>query len=249
MAAAPRLNSADAGPDGSSRAWMAPPREFPPQSAAELAALVAQADRVLLRLDGALSALPSPEPYMAMHRRREAVLSATLAGFPSSLAAVLTARTAADSDGGAAHGCLRAIEIAAMRTSASPFSRAEVAKLHAALEGSIRAGVPQAVEPDRRPADGERLRRVTEILNGCRQSPEKLPPLVRIGLALGQIESWRPFPQACGRMGRALVPALAEQLGVPGAQALGLSGFLVMHSSAYRQARLGIESASEWSLG
>ena len=133
-----------------------------------------------------------------------------------------------------------------MRESASPFSLTEVAKLHSAFEGSNQASEPQEAKPSRPVADREKLRQVAEILNGCRGNSERLPPLVRIGLAHGQIDSWRSFPSASGRMGRVLVPAMAEHLGVPGAQALGISGFLVTHSSAYRQARLGIESASEW---
>ena len=246
MATAPNHDSPDAGAEGPSRAWVAPPREFPPQSAAELSTLVAAADRALLRLDGALSALPSREPYLAMHRRSEAVLSARLAGCPSLVASILSASTAVDSDGGAAHDCLRAIEIAAMRESDRPFSPAEVAKLHSAFEASSRTGVPQDADSGRPAADRERLRRVAEVLNGCRRSPKGLPPLVRIGLAQGQIESSRPFPSASGRMGRVLVPALAEQLGIPGARALGISGFLVKHSSGYRQARAAIETDAEW---
>lgn len=246
MAAAPSHNSADADRAGRSRAWVAPPREFPSQSAGELSALVSQADQMLLRLDGALSALPSRELYLAMHRRREAALSATLAGCPSSLANLLPACAAGGSDGGTAANCLRAIETAAVRASTKPFSPAEIARLHATFDGSSRADVAQEAKPSRPAAERENLRRVTEILNGCRRNPEGLSPLARIGLAQGQIASRRPFPHANGRMGRALLPALAEQLDIPGAQGLGISGFLVKRSSDYRRAQEAIESAAEW---
>lgn len=246
MAAAPRHHSASADPDGPSRAWVVPPPELPARSAAEISALVAQADQMLLRLDGALSALPSRELYLAMHHRREAALSASLAGYPSRLANVLPGCAAGSSNGGAASDCLRAIETAAKRAGAKPFSLAEIAKLHSIFKESSRADLPQDAKPTRPTPDRENLRRVTEILNGCRRNPERLPPLACIGVAQGQIESWRPFPHANGRMARALLPALAEQLGVPGAQALGISVFLVKHSSDYRQARESIESASDW---
>ena len=246
MATAPSPDSAHADPDGRSRAWVASPREFPSQSAGEISALVSQADQTLLRLDGALSALPSRELYLAMHRCREAALSATLAGCPSSLANLLPARAAGGSDGGTASDCRRAIESAAMRASTKPFSPAEIARLHATCNGSSRADRAQEAKPSRPTVGRENLRRVTEILNGCRRNPEGLPPLARIGLAQGQIESWRPFPHANGRMGRALLPALAEQLGIPGAQALGISGFLVTHLSDYRQAQEAIKSTAEW---
>lgn len=246
MAAAPSHNSADADPAGRSRAWAAAPREFPPRSAGEISALVSQADQMLLRLDGALSALPCRELYLAMHRRREAALSATLAGCPSSLANLIPGCAAGGSDGGTASDCLRAIEAAAMRASTKPFSQAEVARLHSMLNGSSRADVVKVAKPSRPTVERENLRRVTEILNGCRRNSEGLPSLARIGLAQGQIESWRPFPHATGRMGRVLLPALAEQLGIPGAQALGISGFLVKRSSDYRRAQEAIESAAEW---
>ena len=246
MAATPRHNSAVADPDGQGRAWVAAPREFPPRSAGEISALVSQADQMLLRLDGALSALPCRELYLAMHRCREAALSATLAGCPSSLANLIPGCAAGGSDGGTASDCLRAIEAAAMRASTKPFSQAEVARLHSMLNGSSRADVVKVAKPSRPTVERENLRRVTEILNGCRRNSEGLPSLARIGLAQGQIESWLPFPHATGRMGRVLLPALAEQLGIPGAQALGISGFLVKRSSDYRRAQEAIESAAEW---
>lgn len=246
MASAPEHNSAHADPDGTSRASVAPHRELSPRSAAQISALAAEADRTLLRLDGALSALPSREIYLAMHRRREAALSARLAGHPSSLTNILSARAAGSADRGAASDCLRAIEIAATRASAKPFSVAEIARLHSAFEESNPADVPRSSAPRRPSADREQLRRVTEILNGCKRNPEQLPALACIGLAQGQIESMRPFPHTNGRMGRVLLPALAEQLGIPGAQALGISGFLVEHSSDYRQAQESIESAADW---
>lgn len=246
MAAAPRHNSASADPDGPSRAWVAPPPELPSRSAGEISALVAQADQMLLRLDGALSALPSRALYLAMHRRREAALSASLAGYPSRLANTLSGCAAGSSDEGAAADCLRAIETAAMRASAKPFSLAEIVKLHSVFKESSRADMAPEAKSSRPTVERESLRRVMEILNHCRRNPKGLPPLARIGLAQGQIESWRPFPHANGRMARALLPAQAEQLGIPGAQVLGISGFLVKHSSDYRQAQESINSASEW---
>lgn len=246
MAAATKHNAANADADGTSGAQGAPPRELPPRSAAEISALVANADRTLLRLDGALSAVPSRDLYLAMHRRREAALSARLAGYPSTLANVLSACVNGSSDGGAASDCLRAIEIATVRAGTRPFSAAEIAKLHSTFKASNRADVPQGSEPSRSTADREKLRGVTEILNGCRRNPEGLPPLACIGLAQGRLESWRPFPYANGRMGRALLPALAEQLGIPGARALGISGFLVERTSDYRQAQAAIGSEAEW---
>lgn len=246
MAAPRRPNAGDADPDSPRRAWAGPPPELPPRSAADISALVAKADRILLRLDGALSALPSRELYIAMHRRREAALSATLAGFPSSFANALPAGAASGSVEGAASDCLRAIEVAAARASAKPFSPAEIAKLHSTFQESNRAASPQGSTPSRSTADREKLRGIAKILNGCRQNPESLPPLACIGLTQGKIESWRPFPHANERMGRVLLPALAEHLGIPGAQALGISGFLVERSSDYREAQAAIESADDW---
>lgn len=227
-------------------AWVAPPRQLPSNSEVELTALVARAERALLRLDGALSTLPSQDTYLAMHRCREAVLSASLAGHPSSLATVLSARSGGDSDRGAASECLRAIELTAKRASTAPFTQAEIARLRNTLEGSSESGGPQEVRPSHAAVDSERPRGITEILDECRDNDASLPPLVHIGLAQGRIESWRPFQEVSGRMARVLVPALADQLGIPGAKALGISGFLVNHSSAYRQARKAVETSAEW---
>lgn len=209
-------------------------------------ALVARAERSLLRLDGALSTLPSQDTYLPMHRCREAVLSARLAGHPSSLAAVLSARSEDDSNRDAASDCLRAIEFAAKRASASPFTETEIARLRNTFGGSSESGVPQEVVPSHAAVDSGRLWGITEYLRECRDSDTGSPQLVRIGLAHGRIEIWRPFQEVSGRMARALVPALADQLGIPGSKALGISGFLANHSSAYRQARATIETSGEW---
>lgn len=227
-------------------AWVAPPQEVPSGLEAELMALIARAERSLLRLDGALSTLPSQDTYLAMHRCREAVLSARLAGHPSSLAAVLSARSEDDSNRDAASDCLRAIEFAAKRASASPFTEAEIARLRDTFAGSSESGMSQEVVPSHAAVDSEGLWGITEYLSECRDSDSGSPQLVRIGLAQGRIEIWRPFEEVSGRMARALVPALADQLGIPGSKALGISGFLANHSSAYRQARAAIETSAEW---
>ena len=55
----------------------------------ELQSLLSQADRAVAKLDGIITVLPSPELFIAMYVKKEALLSSQIEGTQASLEGVL----------------------------------------------------------------------------------------------------------------------------------------------------------------
>ena len=55
-----------------------PPKDPPVENTGRLQALLSEADRALGRLDGSIQILPSPDLFIYMYVRKEAVLSLSL---------------------------------------------------------------------------------------------------------------------------------------------------------------------------
>jgi Fic family protein len=75
---------------------------------------------------------------------------------------------------------------------------------------------------------------------------DSLPPLVRAGLAHVQFETIHPFLDGNGRIGRLLIAALFEELGVLPEPLMYVSGFLKQHQSEYYRLLSGVRKEGDW---
>lgn len=73
-----------------------------------------------------------------------------------------------------------------------------------------------------------------------------LPPLVRVALVHVQFETIHPFLDGNGRIGRLLIAALFEELGVLPEPLMYVSGFLKQHQSEYYRLLSGVRKEGDW---
>ena len=188
-------------------------------------ARLAEADRALCKLEGAVASFGATDAYTDMHLRCEAVHSSTLSGARSSLQELLSEECDLEEGSGpgaqtAAGQCLLATKAA---LSASPMSAG-------ALERAYRILSPENGEPD-----AQASRHVRDLIAGASRisgSYRDVPGLVRAGLAQAELEAHRPERKGASRFARAVVPVMLRgQRGFP----LGTSAFLVGQLSKYRR--------------
>lgn len=77
-------------------------------------------------------------------------------------------------------------------------------------------------------------------------STDKLPPLVRIGLAHAQFESIHPYLDGNGRIGRLLIALLLEHWGLLKSPLLYLSLFFKRHREEYFRRLTAVRSEGDW---
>ena len=77
-------------------------------------------------------------------------------------------------------------------------------------------------------------------------TPDTLPPLVRIGLVHAQFETIHPFLDGNGRIGRLLIAALMEQWGLLSQPLVYVSAYLKQHQSEYYQRLSAVRTDGDW---
>ena len=77
-------------------------------------------------------------------------------------------------------------------------------------------------------------------------TPDTLPPLVRIGLVHVQFETIHPFLDGNGRIGRLLIAALMEQWGLLSQPLVYVSAYLKQHQSEYDQRLSAVRTDGDW---
>ena len=77
-------------------------------------------------------------------------------------------------------------------------------------------------------------------------TPDTLPPLVRIGLVHVQFETIHPFLDGNGRIGRLLIAALMEQWGLLSQPLVYVSAYLKQHQSEYYQRLSAVRTDGDW---
>ena len=74
----------------------------------------------------------------------------------------------------------------------------------------------------------------------------ELPPMVRVALIHAQFETIHPFLDGSGRIGRLLIAALFEHLGVLAEPLMYLSGYLKQHQAEYYRRLSAIRTEGDW---
>lgn len=234
----------------------------------ELRALLSSADQALGRLDGAVMTLPNPDLFVAMYVRKEAVLSSRIEGTQSSLQDLLAAEaTLADPhaprDVAEVINYVRAMNHGLARLNDLPVSVRLIKEIHAELMRGVRGGhlTPGELRTSQNwiGPTGCTLAEATYVPPPAHEVPgaladlerflharDKMPILIRIGLAHAQFEGIHPFLDGNGRVGRLLISFLLTEGKVLSRPVLYLSHYFVRHRQQYYEHLQATREAGDW---
>jgi Fic family protein len=244
------------------------PPDPPVDLGGRLRVLLSQADHALGRLDGAVLTLPSPDLFVFMYVRKEAVLSSQIEGTQSSLQNLLASEASlhdpdAPADVGEVVNYVQAINHGLARLDALPVSVRLIREIHTELMHGARGGRLQPGELRTSqswigPA-GCTLREATFVpppphevpaalqqLERFLHAEDALPPLVRVALAHAQLETIHPFLDGNGRVGRLLVTFLLTERRLLAKPVLYLSHSFKRHRADYYDRLQAIRDRGDW---
>lgn len=233
----------------------------------ELQALLSEAALALGRLDGSIQTLPNSDLFVYMYVRKEAVLSSQIEGTQSSLQDLLAAearilKPPRANDASEVVNYVSAMNHGLVRLPELPVSIRLIREIHAELlqgargshlrPGELRTsqnwiGPPgctlnEAIfvpPPHEVPAA---LGKLETFLH----NPNRLPPLVWIGLAHAQFETIHPFLDGNGRVGRLLITFLLCEQKMLLKPVLYLSHFFKRHRQAYYEHLQSVRDKGAW---
>ncbi len=250
------------------RAFVPPP--LPPVPQLDLLSLLgplSEADRAVGRLDGITALVPDTSLFLYMYVRKEAVLSSQIEGTQSTLHDLL--RFESDAAAGAPVDDIREVSnyIAAMehglaRLSKLPLSLRLIREMHEKLMASGRGMTkqPGAFRTSQNWIGGTRPgnamfvppppQEVMPALHGLESflhdKKDRLPPLIKAGLAHVQFESIHPFLDGNGRLGRLLITLYLCERGVLRAPLLYLSLYFKQHRETYYRLLQEVRERGAW---
>ncbi|MHB0867346.1 MAG: Fic family protein [Thermoleophilia bacterium] len=248
------------------------PEPLPPQPPIrledELQALLSRADRALGRLDGSIATLPNPDLFVMMYVRKEAVLSSQIEGTQSSLQDVLAAeakiftnQTPRDVD--EVINYVQAMNQGLSRLAELPVSIRLIKEIHATLLKNVRGGHATPGEVRRSQnwigPSGCTLAEATFVPPPPDKLPEllgqwelflhqddRLPFLIKVGLAHAQFETIHPFLDGNGRLGRLLITFLLTEREILHQPVLYLSHYFKHHRQTYYERLQNIRDHGAW---
>ncbi len=248
------------------------PAPLPPEPPVDLGGplrdLLSQADYSLGRLDGAVLTLPSPDLFVFMYVRKEAVLSSQIEGTQSSLQNLLAAEARlndpdAPADVAEVVNYVRAMNHGLARLAELPVSVRLIREIHAELMQGVRGGrlTPGELRTSQNwiGPGGCTLREATFVPPPPREVPQALselehflhsenapPALVQVGLAHAQFETIHPFLDGNGRVGRLLITFLLTERKLLARPVLYLSHFFKRHRAEYYERLQAVRESGDW---
>lgn len=203
--------------------------------------LLSQAELSLGRLDGSILTLPDPDLFVFMYIRKEAVLSSQIEGTQSSLNDVLEAdakifsRSTQSHDFGEVLNYVNAMNYGLKRLQTLPVSVRLIREIHKCLLKDVRGSKCQPGELRTTQnwigSSGCVLMEATFVPPPPSEVPkalsdwecflhdnQKMPFLIKVGLAHAQFETIHPFLDGNGRIGRLLITFLLCESDILGSQ-------------------------------
>ncbi len=235
---------------------------------AEMLAQVSQADRALGRLDGSIQTLPSPDLFVFMYVRKEAVLSSQIEGTQSSLNDVIEAEAKVFSpnrpaDVGEVINYVRAMKYGLKRLPELPVSVRLIREIHERLLKGVRGAnrEPGALRRSQNwigpagctlaearfvPPPPDVVPQALSDLERFIHSDDPMPALVKIGLAHAQFETIHPFLDGNGRVGRLLVAFLLCERNILQKPVLYISHYFRRHRDRYYALLQATRDDGDW---
>jgi Fic family protein len=234
----------------------------------EMLDLLARANLVLGRLDGASEILPNADLFVAMYVNKEAVLSSQIEGTQASLVDVLAFEAAAaepenPQDVEEVVNYVAALNYGLSRLTELPFSLRLLREIHARLMSGVRGadkhpgefrtsqnwiGNPGSTLNGARfvpPSPADMLQALSDLEHFF-YAPESMPTLLKIGLIHAQFETIHPFLDGNGRMGRLLITFYLCQQQIIRKPLLYLSHYFKMHKQEYYEHLQYIRDEGAW---
>lgn len=244
------------------------PPKPPVQITGELQNLLSQADRALGRLDGSIQILPSPNLFLFMCVRKEAVLSSQIEGMQSSLRDVLEAEAkilAADrpQDANESLNYIEAMNHGLKCLEKLPVSVRLIREIHAKLLrhtrgfhlnpgelrtrqnwiGPVGCGLDEA---EFVPPPPNEVPVALGKLEAFLHNPGDCPALIWIGMAHAQFETIHPFLDGNGRVGRLLITFLLCEQKILLQPVLYLSSFFKRRRPQYYEKLQSVRDNGAW---
>jgi len=235
---------------------------------------ITNATQVVGRLAGTAAQLPNPDLFVAMHVRKEAILSSKIEGIESTLDEILDyERDEADREEPVDHAGRIEQVVNYVRAAKLGFERiglethitlALIRELHAVLmhdarnEGGGPVGEfrqaqnwigPKGSSPHNAryvPPPVERMQLALGNLAYYINEQVGIPVLVRCAIAHAQFETIHPFHDGNGRIGRLLIPLILRKCGMLPQPLLYVSLYLLAHRQEYYDRLTLIRSQGDW---
>jgi cell filamentation protein, protein adenylyltransferase len=248
-----------------------PPRDPPHEVAGKRATLVVRAEQALARLEVAGEMVPSFDWFIYAFVRKEAVVSSQIEGTQATLVDLLEYEAAKDD-----HQPLEDVREVCNYLDALKYARGQLAspkglplsmrllhEAHRRLMRGVRGANKQPGEVRRsqnwiggtRPGNAafvppppEEVPALLGDLEKYMHAEDKLPPLVRIGLAHVQFETIHPYLDGNGRIGRLLITLLLEHWKLLKAPLLYLSLFFKRHRAEYYRLLGEVRKSGDWEV-
>lgn len=234
----------------------------------ELVKLLSEADRALGRLDGVTTILPSPDLFVSMYVRHEAVLSSQIEGTQSTLQDILEFEVDArgrqhPKDVEEVVNYVGALNYGLERLAELPLSLRHLREIHARLLTGVRgadltpgefrrsqnwigsAGATLATATYVPPPVHEMQTALGDLEKFLYQT-DRLPALIHCALAHAQFETIHPFLDGNGRVGRLLIGFLLCQQGILHRPLLYLSLYLKAHRAEYYDRLMAVRRDGDW---
>ncbi|MCP5366341.1 MAG: Fic family protein [Hyphomicrobiales bacterium] len=230
--------------------------------------LLSDADRALGRLDGATEIVPNPDLFVFMYVRNEAVLSSQIEGTQASLIDLLEyeadIRTADDpADVEEVVNYVAAMRYGLQRLSTLPVSLRLIREIHDRLLRGVRGAhrTPGEFRTTQNwiGAAGSTIatarfvppppHRVVDLMGQWEDfvhGQQRLPALVKVGLAHAQFETIHPFLDGNGRVGRLLITFLLCEAEILRWPSLYLSHYFKRHRTEYYDRLQATRDAGDW---
>jgi Fic family protein len=230
--------------------------------------LLSQADRALGRLDGATDALPSPDLFVFMYVRKEAVLSSQIEGTQASLIDILEFESQAlephnPQEVAEVVNYISAINYGLERLKSLPISLRLIREIHQELMKGVRgaernpgefrrsqnwigAGGCSLSEATYVPPPSHEMLQSLDNLEKFLHNPQPMPTLIKIGLAHAQFETIHPFLDGNGRTGRLLITFLLCEQNILQRPLLYISYFFKKYRAEYYDRLQSVRDSGNW---
>lgn len=233
-----------------------------------LAEVLSRADQAIGRLDGVTQIVPSPDLFIAMYVRREAVDSSRIEGAQSSLQDILAfeldpATRDLPQDVEEVVNYVRAMNYGLDRLATLPLSLRLIREIHGELLQGVRGATKSPGEfratqnwigagnvPISRatfvPPPVHEMGQALDNLEAFLHHNHGLPTLVHCALAHVQFETIHPFLDGNGRVGRLLIAFQLVQREVLHRPLLYLSTYLKHYRAEYYARLMAVRQEGDW---
>lgn len=249
------------------------PKPLPPDPPIEIddsmQTLLSQAELSLGRLDGSILTLPDPDLFVFMYIRKEAVLSSQIEGTQSSLNDVLEAeakifsRSTQSRDVGEVLNYVNAMNYGLKRLQTLPVSVRLIREIHKRLLKDVRGSKCQPgelrttqnwigpsgcalMEATFVPPPPSEVPKALSDWERFLHDNQKMPFLIKVGLAHAQFETIHPFLDGNGRIGRLLITFLLCERDILRKPVLYLSYYFKRHRQQYYDLLQAVRDLGDW---